>query len=130
VDQIYTNSHEFHLECDRVEVRLYGPSNLYSVDDMTVCWLGWKLHLQHVEQYLLTIRDAGMTLNLKKCQMAKRKVKFVGHIIRSGTHRADPDKIQAVLALKVPETKQKTGETDIRLLHALPSIADLTVVRK
>ena len=77
------------------------------VDDMAVCSPSWKLHLQQVEQYLSTIRDAGMTLNLKKCLMAKREVKFVGHIIGSGKLRADPDKVQAVLALKVPETKKQ-----------------------
>jgi hypothetical protein len=48
-----------------------------------------------------------MTLNLKKCDLGKKEVKFVGHIIGSGKRRADPDKIKAVQALPVPETKKQ-----------------------
>ena len=56
------------------------------------------------------MQDAGITLNLKKCQLAKHEVKFVGHIIGSETRRADPDMIQAVLALKVPNTKNQVKQ--------------------
>jgi len=27
----------------------------------------WKEHLNHLDQFLRTVRDAGLTLNLKKC---------------------------------------------------------------
>ena len=47
---------------------------------------GWLKHLVHVRQFLLIMRDAGITLNLAKCEFAKSQVKFVRRIVGSGTH--------------------------------------------
>ena len=38
-----------------------------SVDDVAVHSDQWKEHLNHHDQFLRTVRDAGLTLNLKKC---------------------------------------------------------------
>ena len=100
------------------------------VDDMAVCSPSWRLHLQQVELFLSTIRDAGMTLNVRKCQMAKREVKFVGHIIGSGTRRADPDKIQAVLALKVPNTKRQVKQIIGFFTHYREYMRDFASIAK
>jgi hypothetical protein len=63
-----------------------------------------------LEKYLQTIREAGLTLNLKKCNFGKGEVKFCGHLIGSGTRRADPDKVASVQFLKVPETKTQVRQ--------------------
>ena len=77
------------------------------VDDMSVFSDVWAQHLKHLKEFLLVIRDSGLTLNLKKCNFALPEVKFVGHIIGSGQRRADPDKVSAVKDMKTPETKKQ-----------------------
>jgi len=55
--------------------------------------------------YLAVIQDAGLVLRIKKTSFAKPEVKFVGHIIGSGKHRPDPDKLSAVTEMIRPHTK-------------------------
>jgi hypothetical protein len=77
------------------------------IDDMAVCSSEWMQHLNHLDKYLSTIQDAGITLNLKKCTFARSNVKFVGHLIGSGTKRVDPDKVKCVREIKAPTTKRE-----------------------
>jgi len=46
-------------------------------------------------------------LGLKKSEFVKSKIKFVGHIIGSGSRNVDPEKIKAVNDLKEPKTKHQ-----------------------
>ena len=62
------------------------------VDDMGVGSYEWGSHVVHVRKFLELMREAGMTLNLAKCEFAKPEVKFVGRLVGSGTHRPDPQR--------------------------------------
>ena len=75
------------------------------VDDMAVHSNVWDEHLHHLDRFLRTIRDAGVTLSLKKCKWAQPQVKFCGEIIGSGKRYADPEKVKAIHDMKVPQTK-------------------------
>jgi len=46
-------------------------------------------------------------LSLSKAQLAQSHIKFVGHVIGSGQRRADTDKVEAIRALRVPESKRQ-----------------------
>jgi len=61
----------------------------------------------HLDSYLSTKQREGITLNVKKCQFAKPKVKFCGEIIGSGTRQPDPEKVLAIKQIAVPETKRQ-----------------------
>ena len=76
------------------------------IDDMSVCSDSWDQHLDHLKRYLTVIREAGLVLHMKKTSFAMSEVKFVGHIIGSGKHRPDPDKLSAVAGMSKPETKR------------------------
>ena len=54
-------------------VRDYAES---FVDDMAVHSDQWEAHLIHWARFLKMIRDARLTLNLKKCRWAQNRVKF------------------------------------------------------
>ena len=75
------------------------------VDDMAVFSYSWACHLKHLERFLTIIKQAGLTLSLKKCKFAQSEVKFCGEIIGSGTRRADPEKVAAVKDMNAPQTK-------------------------
>ena len=80
------------------------------VDDMSVYSDFWQSHLQHLEDFLLRIRCSGFTLNLTKCNFALAHVKFVGHIIGSGTRKPDPAKLSAVKYLPLPCDKKQVRQ--------------------
>jgi len=75
-------------------IRTYSSSY---IDDMAVGSCAWLKHLVHVRQFLLIMRDAGITLNLAKCEFGKSEVKFVGRIVGSGTHRPDPERVEELV---------------------------------
>lgn len=51
---------------------------------------------------LTRIEKAGITLNLEKCELGRREVKFLGHIVSESGVRPDLDKTRAVLEMKEP----------------------------
>ena len=50
--------------------------------------------------------EAGMTLNLEKCQFSIDRVKFLGYVISSSGIEADPEKLQAIADLPPPQNVQ------------------------
>jgi len=63
------------------------------VDDIAVHSANWNIHLRHLELFLLQTRKHNITLNLKKCIVAKPQVKFIGHIVGSGTIQTNPESL-------------------------------------
>ena len=82
------------------------------VDDMAVYTVNpaWETHLKHLDQFLQTIMEAGITLKLKKCHFALPEAKFCGQLVGSGTRRADPEKLKAIQDLHVPENKRQVRQ--------------------
>jgi len=77
------------------------------VDDSAVHSNTWRFHLSHIEEFLKTMRNEGITLNLKKCRFAQHTVKFCGEIISPGIRRPDPEKVAAIHEMSEPETKKQ-----------------------
>jgi len=80
------------------------------VDDMVVYSGGFQQHLKDLNCYLLEIRKSGITLKLKKCRFAHPEIKFCGRIIGSGKQKVDYEKVAAVDAIKIPETKKQVRQ--------------------
>jgi hypothetical protein len=97
----------------RMLQRILHPVNQFTasfVDDMSVFSNSWEQHLNHVERYLQIIKAAGLTLNLRKSNLAQNEVRFLGHIVGSGRRRADPQKVSAVRDMKIPTTKRQVRQ--------------------
>ena len=75
------------------------------VDDVAVHSGSWKAHLDDLEQFLNTIEQSGLTLNLKKCKWAQGQVRFCGKIVGSGKIFADPEKLAVMDKMCPPKTK-------------------------
>ena len=67
----------------------------------------WPQHMCHLRQYLQVIRDAGITLNLEKCDFGKPEVKLVSHIVGSRCRKADPERTQAMSEMARSSTKRE-----------------------
>jgi hypothetical protein len=72
------------------------------VDDLVVGTSEWKTHLSHLEIFLKTIKDSGVTLSLKKCRFAEPRVRFCGRIVGNGFWSPDPAKTQALQEMQRP----------------------------
>ena len=78
------------------------------VDDMAVyTFTEWETHLNHIDKFLNKIKQSGLTLALKKSSFGQPEVKFCGFIVGSGQRRIDSSKLEAIMHLKRPETKQQ-----------------------
>ena len=85
------------------------------VDDMAVGSFDWSAHVTHLRQFLATIRAAGLTLSLAKCEFARSEVRLLGHLVGSGVKRADLQHLSAIATIPKPTTKRELR----RLLGAL-----------
>jgi len=47
---------------------------------------------------------------IRKCRFALPEVKFCGMTVESGKRRIDPEKVAAVEAIKVPQTKKQARQ--------------------
>ena len=69
----------------------------------------------HLRSFLTTIRYAGLTLSLAKCEFGQAEVRLLGHRVGSGMKRADPQRLAAIAEIHRPTTKKEIR----RLLGAL-----------
>ncbi|GFV13743.1 retrovirus-related Pol polyprotein from transposon 17.6 [Trichonephila clavipes] len=63
--------------------------------------------MKHLCVVFQTIQKVGFTINLKKCNFARRRVKFLGHVVGSGQHSPDPGKVESIKNISVPTTKKE-----------------------
>lgn len=73
-----------------------------NIDDVLVHGKDQTKHDQRLEAVLMRLVEAGVILNLDKCQFSTDRVTFLGHAIRSSGIEADPEKLQAIADLPPP----------------------------
>lgn len=86
------------------------------IDDIIIFSDDWNSHMKHLEDVLSSLEEANFTVNFKKCDFAKGKIKFLGHVVGSGSHEPDPEKVEAIKNLQSPKTKK-----DVRSILGLLS---------
>ncbi len=52
--------------------------------------------------------SVGIKLNLTKCKIGQKQVKFSGHIVLKEGHRPDPANTEAVIKMKPPTTVKES----------------------
>jgi len=80
------------------------------VDEIAVHSGGWVIHMVDLKKFIETIKQSGLTLNLKKCKWTQSQVLFCCKIIGSGKMLADPNKIFVVEGMKPPKTQREVRE--------------------
>ncbi|KFM71645.1 Retrovirus-related Pol polyprotein from transposon 17.6, partial [Stegodyphus mimosarum] len=76
------------------------------IDDIIVYSSTWEEHLRHLKAVLSTLQTLNFTANLEKCSFGQSEVKYLGHIVGSGRHGPDPEKLEVIKILKPPRTKK------------------------
>ena len=76
------------------------------LDAIALFSCGSDTHLKHLDFILSKLIDLKFTVNVKKkCSFAKPEIKYLGHVIRSGWHGWDPEKLCAIESIEVHTTK-------------------------
>lgn len=66
------------------------------LDDVVIYSRSWEEHLRHLTRILLKIGDAGLTLNVTKCEWGKQEAQYLGFLLGNGEVRPQVDKVEAV----------------------------------
>ena len=99
------------------------------VDDTLVYGQTRTEHDQNLRNALNRAREKGICFNPDKCTIGVTEVSFFGHIISSTGLKPDPSKIEAILQLPVPDSREKLqtflGMVNYRAKFA-PNLAEVT----
>lgn len=74
------------------------------VDDILIYSSGNRdQHQKHVRKVLQRLRDAGLQIDIDKCEFEVQETKYLGFIIEAGRGiRMDPDKVKAIRGWEAP----------------------------
>jgi RNase H-like domain found in reverse transcriptase/Reverse transcriptase (RNA-dependent DNA polymerase) len=62
-----------------------------------------KEHREHVRKVLQRLRDAGLQIDIDKCEFEVQTTKYLGFIVEAGNGvRMDPEKVKAIIEWKAP----------------------------
>jgi hypothetical protein len=73
---------------------------------MTIGSENWSQHLHNLHLFLHDVQKSGLTLSLDKCKFAQCEVRFIGHVVGSGHHRPDEQKLDKIVTVTRPNTKK------------------------
>lgn len=94
----------------RMVNKLLSQHQVYAtayLDDIAIFSSTWEEHLKHLDIILKVLEKAGLKASPEKCQIAQSHIHYLGHIVGSGTHAPDPEKIAAIKNLVPPRTKKE-----------------------
>lgn len=77
------------------------------VDDMGVGADNISQHVNRLRSYFKTLGEAGITLNIKKCEWAKPEVSFLGRTVGNELIKPDYKRIQAIKYMSNPKSRQE-----------------------
>ncbi|GFW79901.1 retrovirus-related Pol polyprotein from transposon 17.6 [Trichonephila clavipes] len=78
------------------------------IDDYDIYSATWDEHFDHIAKVFKSLQEVGLKVNLKKVfPFGRKSVKFLGHIIGSGKHSPDPEKVETIRKLSRPTTRSE-----------------------
>ena len=70
------------------------------LDDIIVFSPTFEMHLDHVKQVLQRLRENGIKLKPRKCELFKKEVKYLGYVVSGQGYRTDKSNVRVIEALK------------------------------
>ena len=63
-------------------------------------------HLKQLQQVFQCLRAANLRIKPSKCQLFRKSVRYLGHIVSAKGIEADPEKVAAVMQWPVPKDQK------------------------
>jgi hypothetical protein len=106
---------------------LLGTIVLAYADDLLIASGSEEEHVEHVQQVLGRLAEAGIRLSPAKCTFGAREINYLGHVLRPQEIAPQQVKVQRLMDMRAPATR-----TELRSLYGLASyyrgfIKDLAV---
>ena len=89
---------------------------LVYIDDIIIYSKTYEEHQEHLKIVFTLLINAGLKINLEKCNFFKTRLAFLGHVITVEGIAPDPSKIEKVKHYPVPQNK-----TNVRAFLGLAS---------
>src|SRR6266542_1498546 len=80
-----------------------GDFALVYLDNIIIYSKTWKGYLNHLRLVFKTLKEAGLMVKVKKCEFAKKELKFLRHIISREGIRTDSKKIEKMVNMGPPK---------------------------
>ena len=80
------------------------------IDDIAVFSSSWEAHCKDLARVLGRLRQAGLTVNVAKCQWGQTDCEFLGHIVGKGKVSPADLKVKAVQDFVFPRTKRQVRQ--------------------
>lgn len=76
------------------------------IDDILVFSRSFEEHISHIEELLCAIQEEGFRLKFTKCEFAKDKVTYLGHVVGNGTVRPLTNNVIAIREFPKPKNRK------------------------
>uniref|UniRef100_A0A3P9KG95 Gypsy retrotransposon integrase-like protein 1 n=1 Tax=Oryzias latipes TaxID=8090 RepID=A0A3P9KG95_ORYLA len=77
------------------------------LDDVVIYSHTWEQHLDHLRLVLRKLQNAGLTLNVSKCEWARKETRYLGYLLGGGEVRPQVDKVEVIRNCPRPRTKKE-----------------------
>ena len=95
----------------RIVNQILGPNRwkhvLAYIDDIIIYSKNFMEHLQHIEEICSLLHEANFKLNVEKCEVARTEILFLGHVVKAGTIKPDPENIRALAETREPTSAEE-----------------------
>lgn len=95
-------------ELQRLVDTLFGPEfddNLFCfLDDLILVSKDFNSHITLLEKVHQRLKDAGLTINLKKSEFCKDRLKYLGYIVDKDGLHTDPSKLEIIKNYPTPKS--------------------------
>lgn len=76
------------------------------IDDIVVFSRNMEEHLEHLRLVFDCLKNAKLTVNLKKSSFAQDRLEYLGHIVSADGLRKNPEKVRALVQMPAPCDKE------------------------
>nr|XP_034174769.1 uncharacterized protein LOC117601733 [Osmia lignaria] len=94
----------FQRLMNNVLVGLQGVEAFVYIDDIVIYASSIEEHETKFNRLMARLREANLYLQPEKCELLKKEVAYLGHIITEDGVKPDPKKVEAVKEFPVPKT--------------------------
>ncbi|CAM4681125.1 unnamed protein product [Lepidochelys kempii] len=85
----------------------FGEFAITYLDDMAIFSDSWAEHLEHLQAVFQHLREAGLIVKAKKCQIGLNRVTYLGRQVGQGTVNPLQAKVNAIQKWPVPKSKKQ-----------------------